>query len=37
MNMKNRLTILSAIPPLIMMGTVAYDRYAAEPARHHNY
>ena len=37
MNMKNRLTILSAIPPLIMMGTVAYDRYAAEPARHHDY
>ena len=37
MNMKNRLTVLSAIPPLIMMGTVAYDRYAAEPARHHDY
>ena len=37
MNMKNRLTILSAIPPLIMMGTVAYDRYAAEPARHRDY
>ena len=37
MSMKNRLTILSAIPPLIMMGTVAYDRYAAEPARHRDY
>ena len=29
MNMKNRLVILTAIPPLIMMGTTAYDRYAA--------